>query len=266
MGILETICEARRQDLARAKALHPASSLHREASPPRPAFGRSPFLIAECKRASPSKGLMVADYRPTTLARAYEEGGAALVSVITEARHFMGEEAHLSAVREAVGIPVLRKDFILDPWQLRESWALGADVVLLIAAILEPARLAELAESARELGLSVLVEVREAAEIGGALAARPDALGFNARDLRDFSVDSGRAAAMARELRALAGAGLPLVAESGMKLPEEAAALRRSGYEGFLVGEALATSADPRAAARAFVAAIEAVPAEAGAP
>jgi len=283
MGILETICEERREEVARLAKMRPLSSLVRTAGTPRQAFpprksaspphqpatqlpaqggglrGR-PFLIAECKRASPSKGLMLADYDPVALAKAYERGGASLVSVLTEPRHFLGEAAHLAAVRTALGLPVLRKDFIVDAWQLRESWALGADAILLIAACLDPSQLMEFAAEARELGLSVLVETREPSEIGPALAAGPDAIGVNARDLRDFSVSASVPLAMLAEIARSAPVELPRIAESGLKKGLDALPLRDAGYDGFLVGEALATAADPEAATRDFVATITGAP------
>jgi len=260
MGILETLCAERRADARAARLARPPASLEREAGPPRPCFGSCPglvggsegFLIAECKKASPSRGLLVADYDPARLALAYERGGAAMVSVLTEPRRFLGADAHLKAVRAAVGLPVLRKDFIIDAYQVREAWSLGADAILLIASALRETELLELAAAARELGLSVLVETREEGELERAAAARPDAIGVNSRDLRDFSIDPGRAEAMAR----LLPVGTVRVAESGLKAPADAAALRRSGYRGFLVGEALAAAADPEAAARAFAEAI----------
>ncbi len=267
MGILETICEERREEVARLSKKRPPSSLvrtvgsPRRAFPPRPAgpLGSDrglPFLVAECKRASPSKGLMLAAYDPVSLAKAYEWGGAGLVSVLTEPRHFLGEGAHLAAVRAAIRLPVLRKDFIVDAWQLRESWALGADAILLIAACLEPSQLLEFAAEAHELGLSVLVETRDVSEIEAAIAARPDAVGVNARDLRDFSVSTSVPLAMVAEIARCAPFHLPRIAESGLKGGADALPLRDAGYDGFLVGEALATAADPEAAVRDFVAAI----------
>jgi indole-3-glycerol phosphate synthase len=271
-GILAEICRERAEDASRGRRERPASSLERAAGAPRSCFARPALLIAECKKASPSRGLIVRDYDPVALARAYERGGAGMVSVLTEPRHFLGSDAQLSAVRAAVGLPVLRKDFIVDEYQVREAWAIGADAILLIVAALERSRMAELAACARELGLSILVETRDEAEIeaafqvagGAAPGADPiassDAIGVNARDLSDFSVDHGRAAILARLL-----ARAPFsVAESGMKRPEDAAALRAAGYRGFLVGEALASSPDPEAAARSFRAALAPAPAENG--
>lgn len=286
MGILETICAERREDARAAARRLPATSLERIANPPRRAFraegtaagaatspgatvadrpspgpaapgagsAGSPFLIAECKRASPSKGLMVADYDPVHLALCYERGGAGLLSVLTEPRHFLGADAHLRAVRGSVELPILRKDFIVDEWQIRESWAIGADAILLIAACLSPAQLAEYVAAARELGLSILVETREPGEIGAALDARPDAVGVNARDLRDFSVSASVPLLMAGELSRAAPRGLPLVAESGLRRGADARALLAASYRGFLVGEALATAPDPEEATRGFLA------------
>jgi indole-3-glycerol phosphate synthase len=199
---------------------------------------------------------MVRDYDPGRLALAYERGGAGMVSVLTEPRRFLGSDTHLAAVRAAVALPVLRKDFIVDPYQVLETWAIGADAILLIAAALSDAAMAELAAAARELGLGVLAEIRDEAELERALGAAPDAIGVNARDLRDFSVDAGRSATLAR----LLPEGPFRVAESGMRAPGDASSLLAAGFEGFLVGEALATAADPEAATRAFAAAIRREP------
>jgi indole-3-glycerol phosphate synthase len=252
MGILETICGERKADAARLRRDRPPSSLERSADPPRGAFSARPLLIAECKKASPSRGLLVGDYDPARLARAYERGGALMISVLTEPRRFLGSDEHLRAVRGAVGLPVLRKDFIVDSYQILEAWAIGADAILLIAAALGEGELLELAACARELDLGVLIEAHDEAEIERAEAAKPDAIGVNSRDLRDFTVDPGRSAALFRRLPE----GALRVAESGMKEPRDAAVLRAAGFDAFLVGEALATAADPEAATRAFVSAI----------
>jgi indole-3-glycerol phosphate synthase len=175
-----------------------------------------------------------------------------MISVLTEPRRFLGSDEHLRAVRGAVGLPVLRKDFIVDSYQILEAWAIGADAILLIAAALGEGELLELAACARELDLGVLIEAHDEAEIERAEAAKPDAIGVNSRDLRDFTVDPGRSAALFRRLPE----GALRVAESGMKEPRDAAVLRAAGFDAFLVGEALATAADPEAATRAFVSAI----------
>jgi len=266
MGILEAICEERRAAVARAKRERPFSSLERGADAPRPAF-RAPtrasraltsrhalgFLIAECKKASPSRGLMIADYDPVGLARAYERGGASMVSVLTEPLRFLGADEHLTAVRAAVGLPVLRKDFVVDPYQITEAWALGADAVLLIASALCEIDMLEFTAAAHEFGLAVLAEVHCEEELERTMAAAPDAIGVNSRNLSDFSVDAGRAEALFGKLPE----GTPRIAESGIRSPRDVAALRAAGFEGFLVGEALATATDPEAATRALVDAIE---------
>jgi indole-3-glycerol phosphate synthase len=194
-------------------------------------------------------------YEPASLAAAYERGGAGMISVLTEPRRFLGSDADLAAVRAAVSLPVLRKDFIVDPYQVLEAWSIGADAILLIAAALEEAQLLELASAASELRLGVLVELHEESELERALAAGSAAIGVNARDLRDFSVDLNRTRAMA----ALLPEGVLRVAESGLRSPGDAAALGAAGYRGFLVGEALATAADPEARTREFVAAISGI-------
>jgi len=259
VGILETICEERRADSARLRRERPPSSLERSAGPIRPAFaarGSGPLLIAECKKASPSRGVMVDRYDPAALATAYERGGAGMLSVLTEPRRFLGSDGHLAAARAAVGLPVLRKDFIVDAYQVLEAWSIGADAILLIAAALGEGELLELAAAARELGLAVLVELHEESELERAAAAAPDAIGVNARDLRDFSVDLGRA----RDLARLLPEGCFRVAESGLRSPRDAAALLAAGYRGFLVGEALAASADPEARTREFADALKGRP------
>jgi indole-3-glycerol phosphate synthase len=264
VGILEDICEERRADVARLRRVRPASSLERDVGEVRPCFARAasaganaatvakPLLIAECKKASPSRGLLAPSYDPLRLASAYERGGAGMISVLTEPRRFLGSDADLRAVRASVGLPVLRKDFVVDTYQILEAWALGADAVLLIAAALGDAQLLELAAAARELGLSVLAETHDAREIERVAAARADAIGVNTRDLRDFSVDPSRATALIGWIPG----GAARVAESGMKSPSDAAALRAAGFDAFLVGEALATAPDPESATRAFVAAL----------
>jgi indole-3-glycerol phosphate synthase len=284
VGILETICEERGADAARARRERPPSSLERSAGPVRPAFARAgsmqnvsqfaaqgittretarlargangssgkPLLIAECKKASPSRGLLVPDYDPVRLASAYERGGAGMISVLTEPRRFLGSDEQLRAVRAAVGLPVLRKDFIVDPYQVLEAWAIGADAILLIAAALSGDQMLELAAAARELGLGILAEAHDASEVEKAAAAMPDAIGVNARDLRDFSIDPSRATS----LFGLLPEGALRVAESGMKEPKDAAALRAAGFDAFLVGEALATAPDPEAATKEFIAAL----------
>ena len=254
MTILDTMCEERKADAVRLRRERPHASLERKAGPVRPSFSvhSTPLLIAECKKASPSRGVMVANYDPVALACAYERGGAGMLSVLTEPRRFLGSDEHLIDVRATVGLPILRKDFIVDPYQILEAWSIGADAVLLIAAALGETQMLELAATARELGLGLLVEIHEEAELETAFAADPDAIGVNARDLRDFHVD----ATLTRTMANLLPHDRLRVAESGIRSPADAAELLAAGYRGFLVGEALATAADPEERAREFTAAI----------
>ena len=252
--ILTRIIDERKSDVASARRARPESGMRRGDPAIRPCFGRArrdpqeALIIAECKKASPSRGLLRASYDPAALAAAYARGGAGMLSVLTEPRHFLGADEHLAAAREASGLPALRKDFIVDPWQVRESWAIGADAILLIARVLESALMAELSAAAHGLGLQVLAEIHDAVDLEKAVAAGADAIGVNARNLADFSVDHSRPAA----LRGSMPEGVFAVAESGMKSPGDAAALRAAGFDGFLVGEAFVSAADPELAVRAF--------------
>lgn len=200
-----------------------------------------PHIIAEVKRASPSKGPLADIPEPATLAASYEAGGASAISVLTEERRFLGSLDDLRAVRARVQIPVLRKDFIADEYQLLEARAFGADMVLLIVASLEPARLAQLHEFATGLGLSVLVEVHDEREIDAALAADARILGVNTRNLKTFTMHPERFA----ELRARIPAGTVAVAESGVRTVVDVARYRRDGADAVLVGEALVKDGDP---------------------
>ncbi len=228
-----------------------------EASPPPRDFKagltrareRGASLIAEIKRASPSKGAIAPDLDPALLAQQYARGGAACLSVLTDRTHFGGSLADLSAARAACSLPVLRKDFLVTPYQLYEARAHGADAVLLIAAALKPTRLFELRALARALSLCVLVEIHEESELEAASACAPDLLGINARSLKTLDVDSNTFARLAPYARGVA----PLVAESGVRTPEHVRQLASAGASAFLIGEALATAADPEAATRALV-------------
>jgi indole-3-glycerol phosphate synthase len=257
-GVLARIASERAEDAARAKKSRPEGSLFRAASAPRPLFRaeRDFVLIAECKRASPSRGLMVELYDPARIAAAYERGGASGVSVLTEPRHFLGSDADLQAVRAATKLPVLRKDFLVDAYQVREAWAVGADAVLLIAAILDEALIVELAEAAHGLGLEVLLEIHGEDELKiaerAAAAGLADAVGVNSRDLSSFAVDHERSSRFASRLADRLPPGVRRVAESGLASGAEAAALAALGYDAFLVGEHFVTAADPEEAVRRF--------------
>lgn len=207
-----------------------------------------PHIIAEVKRASPSKGPLADIPEPASLAARYEAGGASAISVLTEGRRFLGSLEDLQAVRAAVALPVLRKDFIADEYQLLEARAFGADLALLIVASLEAKRLAELHRFALELGLSVLVEVHDEREIDVALEIDARILGVNTRDLKTFTMHPERFA----ELRARIPAGTVAVAESGVREAADVARYRRDGADAVLVGEALVTDGDPEARVAEF--------------
>jgi indole-3-glycerol phosphate synthase len=205
-------------------------------------------IIAEVKRRSPSKGAIREGADPVAVARAYEAGGAAAISVLTDARYFGGSLDDLRAVREAVSVPVLRKDFIIDPYQLVESALAGADAVLLIARALPGDALPRLHDEARKLGLEVLVEVHDEVEMAAAVAAGVEVIGVNNRDLATFHVDTGVTARLAR----LAPRDAVLVAESGIATADDIHPLAAAGARAFLVGESLMRAADPAAALRAL--------------
>ena len=207
-------------------------------------------LIAEVKRASPSKGVIRADWDPLDHARAFAAGGATCLSVLTDERHFRGSDAVLVDARAGVTLPVLRKDFTLDPWQVAEAAALGADAVLLIVAALDDARLAELHAVVLEKGMDALVEVHEEAEMERAARLSPALIGINNRDLRSFVTDL----AVTERLAPLAPRGALLVTESGVGSPADLARLRSSGVQAALVGESLMRAVDIQAATEALLA------------
>lgn len=213
------------------------------------ATGRT-ALIAEVKRASPSKGVIRADWHPLQHARAYAVGGATCLSVLTDERFFRGSDNMLSDARAGVTIPVLRKDFTIDPWQVAEAAALGADAVLLIAAALDDARLAECHAAALDLGLDALIEVHDEVEMARAVRLSPALIGINNRDLRSFVTDL----AVTERLTPLAPPKAVLVSESGISTPADLARLARAGVRAALVGESLMRADDVRAATQALLA------------
>lgn len=205
-------------------------------------------IIAEIKRATPSAGLLKADLDPRALAAAFREGGAAALSVLTEPEHFQGSNEDLEAVREA-GLPVLRKDFTIDAWQVLEARALGADAVLLIARILGDS-LGDLHRTTQALGMDALVEVFDRADLDAALDVGAPLIGINHRDLETFEVDPDRTA----KLAPMIGDAATLVALSGVSTREQVRALADAGAQAVLVGESLVTAADPAAALRELLA------------
>jgi len=209
----------------------------------------APSLIAECKKASPSAGVIREDFGPVALASAYRAGGAAAISVVTEADSFQGEPTWLVDVRRAVDLPVLRKDFIITRRQLFETAVLGADAVLLIARILDEENLADLLHLAGELELEVLLEISADEDPAPAVASGAAILGVNARDLATFEVRLDRVESIAAQLPA----DRLRVAESGIHRSGDVERLRQAGYDGFLVGEHLVRAEDPEVAARELV-------------
>ena len=258
--ILDRIAAYKREDVGARKAARSLAELETaaaSASPPRGfraalerahAPGRL-ALIAEIKKASPSKGLIRADFDPPALARAYETGGAACLSVLTDGPSFQGADSYLTAARDAVALPCIRKDFLVDPWQVAESRALGADAILVILAMVDDALARELMSEARRFGMDALVEVHDAAEMARAGALGADLVGVNNRDLRTFETDLGNT----ERLAALAPPGALLVTESGIFTPADVARLERSGAKAMLVGESLMRQADVTAATRSLL-------------
>jgi indole-3-glycerol phosphate synthase len=246
--LLGAIVAATRSRVRQAASRVPPADLVRRAAmmPPTRGFRAAlaaPGLrvIAECKRRSPSRGVLRAEYDPASIASGYAGAGAAAISVLTEPTFFDGSLAHLLAVRAAVDLPLLRKDFLVDGYQLLEARAAGADAVLLIAATLDDQALAVLGREARVLGLDVLVEVHDEAELDRAIAAGADLIGVNNRNLRTLAVDVDASFRLAPCIPD----GAIAVAESGLKNGAEVRRLQAAGYRAFLIGERLMTAIDP---------------------
>ena len=253
---LAEICAHKREEVAQRKAAVSQSELEEAAanqSAPRgfkaaldAKAGTGFGLIAEIKRASPSKGLIRENFDPPAHAKAYENGGAACLSVLTDARFFEGHEDDLVAARAACDLPVLRKDFMVDPWQVLESRSIGADAILIIVAALEDAQMAEIEAAALEAGMDVLVETHDAAEMERAYRLKSRLIGVNNRNLKDFSVDFARTFELAKS----APEGCTLVAESGLSSHDDLEAMAGHGVKCFLVGESLMRQDDVELATR----------------
>ncbi len=257
--ILTKIEAYKREEIAAAKTLRPWHDVVAMAhdAPPvrgflasleaRRAVGAY-ALIAEVKKASPSKGLIRADFDPPSLAKAYAEGGATCLSVLTDEPSFQGRPEYLAQAREASGLPALRKDFTVAAHDVCDARLMGADAVLLIAAALDDAELADFHQLARQLGLDTLIEIHDEAELERALAVDARLVGVNQRDLVTFEVDTDRAVRMAPKMPD----GVVRVAESGVRGPDDARRLADAGYHAVLVGESLVTHGDPTAGVEAL--------------
>ncbi len=253
--ILQRIVQVKHEELAAARTRRDLASWRREAEAlggqrdfvaalqERVAAGRA-AVIAEVKKASPSKGVLREHFVPAEIAASYAGHGAACLSVLTDERFFQGSAAYLQQARAACALPVLRKDFMIDAYQVYEARALGADCILLIAACLDDARMADLEAQAHELGMAVLVEVHDAPEMERALRLRTPLIGVNNRNLRSFEVSLDTTLA----LRAQVPPGRLLVTESGILAPADVRRMRDAGVHAFLVGEAFMRAPDPGAA------------------
>jgi indole-3-glycerol phosphate synthase len=259
--ILADIATYKRADVAARKAALPQTDIEaraHEASAPRgfrsalqaTADQGRPALIAEIKKASPSKGLIRPDFDPPALARAYQAGGATCLSVLTDGPSFQGDDAFLTVARNAVTLPCLRKDFLVDPWQVAESRALGADCILIILAMIDDALAAELMAEAERWGMDALIETHDEAEMARACKLGGDLVGINNRSLRTFAVDLETTEILAL----LSPANALLVSESGIFTPEDVARVTAARAQAILVGESLMRQTDVEAATRTLLA------------
>lgn len=252
--ILRRILAVKREEVAAAQIEKPLAAVRAGAErqeAPRDFVGAirakfaagRPAVIAEIKKASPSKGVLRADFRPAEIARSYETHGAACLSVLTDRQFFQGAPDYLAAARAACSLPVLRKDFLVDPYQVYEARAMGADCILLIVAALDPALMRDLEALAHSLGMAVLVEVHDAAELDLALQLDTPLIGINNRNLRSFEVSLDTTLGQLGRIPP----GRIVVTESGILQPEDIALMRANGVNAFLVGEAFMRAPDPGA-------------------
>ena len=247
-GILAEIVEHKRAEIASRRGIRPLADVRRAAEAAVTARGfadaiktRDPAVIAEIKRASPSEGIIRDEFDPADIAASYERAGAACLSVLTDERYFMGCDRHLEAARNVTRLPALRKDFIVDPYQIYESRALGADCLLLIAAALEDGQLGDFAHLGHEVGLDVLVEVHDGPELEAALHLGTRLVGINNRDLSTFTTSLDTTI----DLLGTVPDDVTVVAESGIHTPGDVRRLRDAGVHAFLVGTAFMRDADP---------------------
>jgi indole-3-glycerol phosphate synthase len=251
VSVLQRILEVKRGEIAAAKQHSPLSSIENRAhaAPPVRDFvaalrARKPAVIAEIKKASPSRGVLRADFDPAAIAQSYEKAGAACISVLTDRQFFQGDAAHLAAARAACALPILRKDFVIEPYQVLESRAFGADCILLIAACLTKDQMIELERLAASLAMAVLVEVHDATELEAALALRTPLIGVNNRNLKTFET---RLETTLELLPRIPPSRL-VVTESGILAAADVSRMQSAGVNTFLVGEAFMRSPDPGAA------------------
>ena len=253
-NILERILARKREEITGRQREHTLDQLYEQAKEQPAPRGLTPALrsriytqraavIAEVKKASPSKGLIRENFDPASIAASYQAGGASCLSVLTDRDFFQGAENHLVAARAACALPVLRKDFMIDSWQVVESRAIGADCILLIVAALEQAQMIELAATAADLAMDVLVEVHDGAELDRALELTPTLVGINNRDLRTFNTTLETTLALAPRVPG----DTMLVTESGIHTVEDVTRMREAGINAFLVGEAFMRQEDPGA-------------------